>query len=192
MTRRRGFTLIELMVVIAIITLLVGILLPSLGRARAAAKRTVCSANLRQIGVGLRAYISDHYDRLPFASFMPSVSPLPVEGDEPIHIADVLYQRVGKNPEVFHCPSDFEGGVRPPPNGGLSYFQSEKSSYEYRVQLSGRSMDEMAGRMSRRGRTVAENEIWVMRDYGNFHGAAGTRGARRYLYIDGHVTDFEN
>jgi hypothetical protein len=40
--------------------------------------------------------------------------------------------------------------------------------------------------------TVADNAFYVMRDYDNFHGAGGKPGARRYLYSDGHVTDFEN
>ena len=43
-----------------------------------------------------------------------------------------------------------------------------------------------------RGRTIPDNTVWIMRDYNNFHGEGGKPGARRYLYIDGHVTDFEN
>jgi hypothetical protein len=39
---------------------------------------------------------------------------------------------------------------------------------------------------------VADNAFWVMRDFNNFHGSGGKPGARRYLYSDGHVTDFEN
>jgi len=54
---RRGFTLIEVLVVAAIVAVLIAILLPSLGKARAVARRTICAANLRQLGIAAAAYL---------------------------------------------------------------------------------------------------------------------------------------
>ena len=56
----RGFTLIELQVVIAIIAILAALLFPAFGTARAAADSTKCASNLRQIGMEVNAYINDN------------------------------------------------------------------------------------------------------------------------------------
>ena len=68
--RRCGFSLVELLVVMGMIALLIAILLPSLSRAREQANRTKCLNNVRQIGIGLTIYVSDHgeYPVLDLAS----------------------------------------------------------------------------------------------------------------------------
>ncbi len=61
---RCAFTLIELLVVLAIMALLVGILLPTLGSARASARTVLCLANVRSLALSQQAYAVDHHGHL--------------------------------------------------------------------------------------------------------------------------------
>ncbi len=115
--RLRAFTLIELLVVITIISLLVAILLPSLGQARQQARRVVCSSNLREIGIAIHVYAGDYDDMIPFGPGGRPVtgsnfytvtgnvtSLLSLENGDPVGLGLLLQKYLNDQPEVLFCP----------------------------------------------------------------------------------------
>jgi prepilin-type N-terminal cleavage/methylation domain-containing protein len=105
-----GFTLIELLVVIAVISLLLAILIPSLNKARSAARRVVCSHNLRQVGLAVDMYTGDHDGFYPCAQDPVSTSPaywLWMGRGWRQWVQSYLSTIVDVNtPSVLLCPSD--------------------------------------------------------------------------------------
>ena len=66
--RRNAFTLVEMLLVITIISILVAMLLPAIGTAKATARRVACLSNERQIAIGFAGYLNDYRMMYPYAN----------------------------------------------------------------------------------------------------------------------------
>lgn len=130
-----AFTLIEMLVVIAIIGILAALLLPVLGRAKASGKRTACLNNLNQIAKGVNMYAGD-FNEVLFPTNGPTLNPPPLPA---------YYEWTAYNPfmrsyvglkdapspqdKLFACPADifYQGG----PNGLVSQGEHLQSSNNF-------------------------------------------------------------
>lgn len=158
----RGFTLVELLIVIALMAMLIVLLLPAVNYARRLARRSICQSNVRQIGLAMHMYL-DTKGKYPDAGQMRSVTP-----EKPM-LADVLASYLEDSKTVFQCPEDDQ------------YFSVEGTSYEYpNVWLAGKTRKEVEASKSYK-------TTWVLYDFEDFHGEPGEVGSRNYLYADGHV-----
>jgi prepilin-type N-terminal cleavage/methylation domain-containing protein len=116
--KRRGFTLVELLVVVAIIALLAALLLPALASARDKSRKAACISNLHQIGIALLNYATDNDGRIPFGpkappftnpgDFYPSTgaptSLISLETGAPVGMGLLLAQQLCGQPKALFCP----------------------------------------------------------------------------------------
>jgi prepilin-type N-terminal cleavage/methylation domain-containing protein len=111
--KRNGFTLIEVLVVVAIIALLIAILLPSLARAKAIARMVQCQSNLKQLGTAFTVYSATTKGQLPGTNIReadwlgkwnrPKVSGL-TDGRNPYD--GTVFKYMGNNAQAYSCPDD--------------------------------------------------------------------------------------
>ncbi len=191
---RGGFSLIELLVVITIIAVLIGILLPTLPRARDAARRVACAANLRSMGQLMEMYRTENDELFPTARYMP---PPWLSGDDDPALNTVFADSVNTDSKAYRCPGD-KIVWRTPYTDDQNEPQTTDMSYTYIVSLSGRRYEQtfFYRRMNwQPGQTPVAHDF----DGGTFETQDGDliqidffHQKRNLLFVDGHVGDFSN
>jgi len=114
--RRSAFTLVELLVVIALIALLIGLLIPALSKAKASAARAACLSNLRQVGVAIHAYAGDFKGSIPYGPAAPPPTAtnfypvtgtvtnlISLEDGRPVGLGLLLAHHLSRTPRVLFC-----------------------------------------------------------------------------------------
>jgi len=168
--RPQAFSLIELLIVIAIIAILAALLLPVLSRSKEEGRATACISNLRQIGVALQLYVDANNNTLPVMRDAPmDTNALATNTAPTVNI--ILGTELG-NTNVLRCPSDFQG-----------IFQLTGSSYSWNNLLNGEKADHLVVM----GLNFKPQAIPVFFDKQGFHVARGATKAVNYLYADQHI-----
>ena len=175
---RYAFTLVELLVVIGIIALLIGILLPALGRAREQSNRVACSANLRSLGQCMVLYADAYAGRLPNGNFPGSADP--AKGDQ---VLATFANDIVSTAAAFRCPADVDPAPRLITNNYLQTSGSARVSYDFFSIYWLPERGPMLVRLRGQAPLAWDLDVGTTQSAMQNHGPGGGN----VLYADGHV-----
>lgn len=174
---KTAFTLLELLCVITLIALLASMMMPALGHVREKAHSTACAANLRQIGVAVSLYVSEHDNTFPYIETDPT-NPILYPDDIPAQPMLETLQPYGVSAKTLECPADVS-------NPNANYYAKKQTSYEWRPMIDGETRVN-ATIFSRRGAiNVPLSRVRQVIDFTAVH-----NGRQNVLYADGRVVAF--
>ena len=136
----RGFTLLELLVVVGVMSLLIALLLPALSRARESARRIACSSNLRQLGWAFLAYAQDSRGWFPAPAdgFHKQLEDWVYWQPDRELSEGRLFQYLNRSADVLACPSGVpERRAWSPPGGAPVTYPPYPFSYSVNVRFTG-------------------------------------------------------
>ena len=201
---QNGFTLLELLSVIALIAILAGLLLPVSANMVQRARDTQCANNLRQIGIGANAAAADNNNTYPIIEYDPSsgsVSQILNTNALPLAQALAAYGVTGK---VLICPVDAMQPNPPGPaylasySGGTSYMWSpvaedNSSNAPQLITRRGTGRAGATGGLSMNQITIPPSRLQLCSDWTAVHFPSdvipqlGTTKMEYIVYADGHV-----
>jgi prepilin-type N-terminal cleavage/methylation domain-containing protein/prepilin-type processing-associated H-X9-DG protein len=172
MSRRKGFTLVELLVVVAIIALLISILMPALGAARESARRTQCASNLHTLAIGVMLYAQANHNSFPGIATSPQqptdwIYFSPWEGEPYGTFANGRIYPYIKDEATYRCPSD---DVQQRFNIG-TFTGNTHGPYKYSYMINSLSA------------TIARYSCCVISDQARFNGVK--RASEKILFLEG-------
>lgn len=200
MHKKSAFTLIELMVVVAILAILIAILLPVSIKAIEMAQRSTCANNLKSIGIAFNTYATDHKGEMPHHRPLPAANGSFAETPDfsAIVITQVATNGYVEDLRLWVCPSDkIDGNSAVSVAPDVASFRSQAGSCSY-MYISGYHLMRTAETPAVAPMLCDESNA---REYGpaspgnmppidenDNHGAS----IRNVLFLDGHVVTFKD
>lgn len=216
---RKGFTILELLIVIGVIAVLMGILLPTLSRSRQAAIRATCLSGLQQMGIALSSYAFENGGFLPYGPKAPPPSAtnfypltgnvtslISLQNGAPVGLGLLLADQLASKKDILFCPGADDDWDVQASLAAVGVSQVESSYYYRHASVAALSGAQPAPRMeldrlgnNRQGHPirslVMDTQFLAPPQMSLFNLKTRTHHRQKFvnaLFVDGHASSFQN